>query len=105
MLIAISMPVPVAKGGAGLDRCAVAITGDAGRAARRLRDHVEGEVLLIGTAGAETFDLAVDDAWVDLLDLIITKPQPLDRPGRHVLDRDIGLFEQLLDDLQPARRF
>src|SRR5205085_12215132 len=95
----------IAKGGAGLDRCAVAITGDAGRAARRLRDHVEGEAFLIRAAGAEALDLAVDDAGVDLLDLVITKPQPLDRARRHVLDRDIGLFEQLLDDLQPARRF
>src|ERR1051326_4249104 len=95
----------VAKGGAGLHRRAVAITGDAGRAAGRLRDHVEGERFFVGAAGAKAFDLAVDDARIDLLDLVIAEPQPFDGAGRHVLDRDIGLLEQLLDDFEAARRF
>ena len=105
MLIAISMPVPVSpKRRAGLDRRPVGLAGDADRAAGGLRDHVEGEALLVRAAGAEALDLAIDDAGVDLLDLVIAEAQPLDRAGRHVLDRDIGLLQQLLDDLEPARR-
>src|SRR4030095_8937990 len=61
----------VAKAGARLDRRAVAIAGAAGRPAGGLRDHVEGEALLVRAAGAETLDLAVDDAGVELLDLVI----------------------------------
>ena len=26
-------------------------------------------------------------------------------PGRHILDRDVGLLQELADDLEPARRF
>src|SRR6516165_357895 len=95
----------VAEGWARLDRRAVAISGDAGRAARGLRDHVEGEVLLVWATRAEAFDLAVNNPRVQLLDDIIAEAQSLNRAGRHVLDRDIGLFEQLFDDLEPARRF
>ena len=40
--------------------------------------------------GAEPRDLAKDDAGVDLLHLVIAEPEALDRPRRHVLDRDIG---------------
>ena len=84
----------VAEGRARLDRRPVGVAGDADRAARGLRDHVEGEALLVRAAGAEALDLAIDDAGVDLLDLVIAEAQPLDRAGRHVLDRDIGLLQQ-----------
>ena len=95
----------VAEAGAGLDRRAVAIAGDAERAAGGLGDHVEGEVFFVRAAGAEALDLAIDDAGVDLLDLVIAKPQSLDRARRHVLDRDIGLFQHVADDFEAARRF
>jgi hypothetical protein len=49
--------------------------------------------------------LAVDDAGVQLPDDIVTEAQPLDCAGRHVFDGDVGLLQQLLDDLEPARRF
>ena len=40
----------VAERGARLDRRAVAVAGDAGRAAGGLRDHVEGEAFLVRAA-------------------------------------------------------
>src|SRR6266851_3328100 len=95
----------VAERGAWFDRRTVAISGDADRAAGGLGDHVEGEVLLVRAALAETLDLAVDDPWVQLLDDVVAEPQALDRAGRHVLDRDVGLLQHLLDDLETARRF
>jgi len=93
----------VAKARAGFDRRPVALAGDADRAARSLRDHVEGEAVLVRAAGAEALDLAIDDAGVDLLYLVIAEPEALDRAGRHVLDRDIGLFQERAYDLKPAR--
>src|SRR4029453_13441962 len=68
-------------------------------------DHVEGEAVLVRAAGAKALDLAIDDAGVDLLDRVIAEPEALDRAGRHVFDRDIGLFQQGAYDLQTARRF
>src|SRR4029077_4207393 len=94
-----------AKGGPRFARWGVAVAGDAGRTARRLRDHVEGEVSFVRAAGAEALDLAVDDPWVELLDHVVAEPQPLDRAWRHILDRHIGFFEQSLDDLERTRRF
>src|SRR4029077_10182276 len=94
-----------AKGGPRFARWGVAVAGDAGRTARRLRDHVEGEVSLVRAAGAEALDLAIDDPWVQLLDHVVAEPQPLDRAGRHILDGHVGFLEQGLDDLEGARRF
>src|SRR5262249_22868606 len=105
MLIAISMPVPVSpKEGPGFTGARSA-SPVADGAAGGLRDHVEREAVLVRAAGAEALDLAIDNARIDLPDLVVTKPQPLDGAGRHVLDRDVGLFQQLADDLEPARRF
>src|SRR6267154_5046211 len=95
----------VAEAWAGLHRRAVTVAGDAGRAAGGLRDHVEGEVFLVGAAGAEALHLAIDDPGLELLDLVIAEAQPLDRARRHVLDRDIGLLQQLANDFEAARRF
>src|SRR2546425_13107260 len=95
----------VAKARARFDRRPVALAGDADRAARGLRDHVEGEAVLVRATGAEALDLAIDDTGVDLLDRVIAEAEALDRAGRHVFDRDIGLFQERAYDLQPARRF
>ncbi len=95
----------VAKGEAGLDRRAVGLAGDADRAAGGLRDHVEGEALLMRAARSEALDLAIDDARVDLLDRVVVEAEALDRARRHVLGDDVGLFDHVLDDLEPLRRF
>ena len=52
----------IAERRAGLERRPVALAGDAHDAAGRLRDHVEGEVVLVGSAGAKALHLRVDDA-------------------------------------------
>src|SRR5262249_48304027 len=49
-------------------------------------------------------DLAIDDARVEALDRVVAEPQSLDRAGRHVLDGDVGRFDQGTNDLEPARR-
>src|SRR5439155_8954008 len=58
----------VAKAQAGFDWRPVWLTGNTDRAARGLRDHVEGQSLLMRAAGSEALDLAIDDTRVDLLD-------------------------------------
>ena len=84
---------------------AVRLAGDAHRAATGLRDHVEGEVLLVGAAASEALHLRIDEARIGRLQHLPAEPQPLDRAGREVLDEDIGLLRHRLDELYAARRF
>src|SRR6266536_2249990 len=95
----------VAQRRARLGRRAIALASDAHDPAGRLRDHVEGEVLLVRTVGAEAFDLRVDDARIELLHLVIGKPEPLDGAGREILDADVRLPQQILDEGKPALGF
>ena len=61
--MASSMPVPVSPSvGPGLIGRAVGLAADAHHAADRLRDHVEGEIVLERAALAEALDLGIDDA-------------------------------------------
>src|SRR5206468_1867240 len=85
----------VAEARAGLDGRPISLAGHADHAAGGLRDHVEGESLLVLAAGAESLDRAIDDAGVELPDLVVPEPEAVDRPRRHVLHRDVGLLEQL----------
>src|SRR5262249_14956461 len=93
----------VADGRAGLERLGLRGAGQAERAADRLGDHVEAHVVLVRPL-AEALDLRVDDPRVDLLDDVVAEAQPLDGAGREVLDHDVGLLEQLREDLAAARR-
>src|SRR5204862_4426708 len=78
------------------------IAGDAHRAAGSLRDHVEGERFLVRAALAETLDLAIDDAGVDLFQHVIAEAEALDRGVGEVFGEDVGLLDQLLDQLDAA---
>src|SRR5207245_6366500 len=51
----------VAERGAGFDRWPIAIAGYADRPAGGLRDHVEGEAVLVWAPGAAAPDLASDE--------------------------------------------
>ncbi len=42
---------------------------------------------------------------VELLDRFVVEAEALDRAGRHVFDRDIGLLQHFLDDVEPLGRF
>ena len=106
MLIAITMPVPVSPSdGPGL------IGGPSGSPVMLivppagLRDHVEGEVLLVRAALAKAFDLAIDDAGVEGADRVVAEADALDRAGRHVLDHDVGMARHVLDQSQAALGF
>ncbi len=83
----------------GLTGWLAGFAGDAHRAARGLRDHVEGERFLVWAALAEALDLAIDDAGVDLFQHVIAKAEALDRAGGEVLGEHVGLFDQLFDQL------
>ena len=90
----------VAEREAGPDRRAIGLPGDAERAAGGLCDHVEREVLLERAAFAEPFDLGIDDAGVDGFHHVVAQPQPLDGTRREILDRDVGLAQQVLHQFQ-----
>src|SRR6202011_6087499 len=93
----------IAKAETRLDRRAVGLAGDADRAAGGLRDHVEGQPLLVRTAGSKALDLAIYDAGVELFDRLVIEAETVDRAWRHVFDRDIGLLQHFLDDIEPLR--
>src|ERR1700730_12114007 len=92
----------VAGGRARLAGLAVALPGDAHRAARSLRDRIERQALLVRTAVAEALDLGINDARIDRADDIVAEPEPFDRTGREVLGEDIGLLYTLLGILGAA---
>ena len=89
----------------GLDRLAVALAGDAHRAAASLGDRIEAQALFVRAAVAEALDLRIDDARVERADDVIAEAQPLDRAGREILGEDIGLLGHVLDQGQAALGF
>ena len=106
MLMASSMPVPVSPSVTpGLSGGPSALAGNAHDAAGRLRDHVEGEIVLVGAAGAETLELRVDDARVDGAHYVVAEPQPLDGARREILHHDIGVLRHILDEREAALGF
>src|SRR5712672_2967831 len=60
-----------------LDRLAVALAGNAHRAAASLRDRVEAQPLFVWAACAEAFHLRIDDPRIELADDVIAEAQPL----------------------------
>ena len=94
----------VAQGRTRLARTPVALPGNRHRAAAGLSDHVEGEVVLVGAALAEPFDLRVDEARVQRMEVLPAEPQPLDRAGGEVFDEDIGLLGHFFDEGEAALR-
>ena len=95
----------IAERHAGFERRPVALAGNAHDAAGRLRDHVEGEVVLVGSAGAKALHLRVDDARVDGAHHFVAEPQPLNGARREILHHDIGALRHVLDELEPALGF
>ena len=71
----------VADRRAGLDRPAVALTGDAHRPANGLCDRVERQALLVRATIAEALDLGIDDARIDRADDIVAEPDRSTAPG------------------------
>src|SRR5215469_2823093 len=77
-----------------LDRAAVGLAGDRHGTPGRLRDHVKGEVILVGAVVAKALDRDIDDARVDFPDHVVAKAKPLDDAGGEILGKDICLFDQ-----------
>ena len=95
----------VAEGRPRLARPPVALAGDRHRAAAGLGDHVEGEVVLVGAALPEALHLRIDEARVERVQRLPAEPQPLDRAGGEILDKDIGPLRHFLDQREPALGF
>src|SRR5215472_6141095 len=76
-----------------LDRAAVGLASDRHCTPGRLRDHVKGEVILIGAILAEALDRDIDDPGVDLADDVVAKAEPLDDAGGEILGKHVGLFD------------
>jgi hypothetical protein len=72
----------VADRRAGLDRPAVALTGDAHRPANGLCDRVERQALLVRATIAEALDLGIDDARIDRDDDVVAESEGWGRSGR-----------------------
>lgn len=71
------------------------------RAAHRLGDHLVG--LEVGVAPrAEALDRGVDQPGVELLEPLPGEAHPVDGPGAEVLHEDVGLGDQLGEDLLAA---
>src|SRR5712671_2972347 len=73
-----------------LDRAAVGLAGDRHGAPGRLRNHVKGEVILVGAVVAEALDRDIDDPGVDFADDVVAKAEPFDDAGGEILGKDIG---------------
>ena len=71
-------------------------------AADRLGDHVEGQEVAVRTVWRETLDLGVDDARIDALDLVVAEAEALDDARPVVLDEDVGVLDQLAQQLAAA---
>ena len=96
----------VAQSRPRLARPPIALAGDRHRAAAGLGDHVEGEVVLVGAAAAEPFDLAHRSRrGLQRVHDLPAEPQPLDRARREILDEDVGAPRHLLDQRKAALGF
>src|SRR5262245_45343664 len=95
----------IAERHTGFERRPVALTGNAHNAAGRLRDHVEGEVVLVRSTGAKALYLRVDDVRVDGAHHFVAEPQPFNGARRKILHHNIGALRHILDELEPALGF
>src|SRR5215831_15181824 len=77
-----------------LDRAAVGLAGDRHGTPGRLRNHVKGQVILVGAVVAKALDRDIDDAGVDFADDVVAKAKPFDDAWGEILGKDIGLFDQ-----------
>ena len=73
--------------------------GDAHRAAHGLRDRLEALEAAVGAVGAEALDGRVDQARVDLGELLVAEAQPVQRARAEVLDQHVRLADHLLEQL------
>ena len=69
--------------------------GDRHQPAHALRDLVEARPVLVGPVLAEARDAAVDDARIDLLQVLVVDAEPALHVGAEVLDHDVGLLHHL----------
>jgi len=77
----------------------VGIAGRIGDAAHRLDGDVHGGEIAIGPVEPEARAAAVDQPRIELVQHIPAQPQPLHDANGEVLDQDVGLGDQLEEDL------
>ena len=67
--------------------------GDRHQPAHALRDLVEARPLAIGAVLAEAGDAGIDDALVDLAQVLVIDAEPILHVGAEVLDHHVGLLD------------
>ncbi len=65
----------------------------------------KARLLLVRAAAAEAFDLAIDQPRMQRVHDLPAEPQPLDRAGREILDKDVGAPRHLLDQREAPLGF
>ena len=76
-------------------------------AAHRLREHVLAALVRVGAVEAEAGADRVDEARVDLLQLLVAEAHALHDAGAEIVDDDVGGLEQAQHDglvARPVRR-
>ena len=72
-------------------RSLVLVSCDSREPRHRLADEVEAAARRIGAGLAETRNRAIDDAWVDSLDVLVTDTDPIRRTRLEILDDNVGV--------------
>ena len=85
-------------------RRAVGLRVEVGKAAESLGQGPEPGAIGVRTRPAVAGDGADDQPGVDLQQNIRTEPEFFHGPGSHVLDQDVGLADQLHEQLTACRR-
>jgi hypothetical protein len=83
----------VADGRARPDRWLVGMTVHPHRAAHRLGDHVEGQIVRVLAFRREALDLGEDQSRIERAQVRIVESEAREGARRHVLDQDIGLAD------------
>ena len=94
----------VAHGAAHTGGLAARVAGDAHQAAHRLGDDIVSGALGVGPVAAEAGHRRINDARVDLFQLVIAQAQLVHNAGAIVLHHNVRLFDQLLEQLLALRR-
>src|SRR3984893_1970666 len=82
-------------------RAAVGLAGDRHGTPGRLRNHVKGEVVLVGAVIAKALDRDIDDPGVDFAADVVAKAEPFYDAGGEILGKEIGLFDRAPAHRQP----
>ena len=89
----------VGHGDSGFDRGAPGtLAGDAHDAGHALGHEIKSGPITVRSAAAESADRTIDHFGIDLPDLLVAEPEPVQNPGSEVLHNDVGAVEEAPGD-------